>query len=256
MTPGERLRKARTAAGVSTKELGEKAAVVMGRPRPLSPSAIRNQENGTNGIPLIALLAYAAILNVPKEWLLGLDEEYDSTLKQIELTNLTISMIGSLSAEWTEAALPANPTWEPNLFLRLPDFENTSLVAYEVIDRTLEPHYPINSAIVCMRVEEMGLRSGDHVVVGGLEDDAATIRLMEIRRSAFSVDLHSLNPRRPQKITLLRHGEIDPFDQIALIESVVVASLRRPTPGTGPQIRLPDQSFITARAEAKEPNPT
>lgn len=61
-TPGERLREARRRGGFSASELG--AAVG------LSESAVRNQENGTNGFSADTAKAYAALLDVTPEWLL------------------------------------------------------------------------------------------------------------------------------------------------------------------------------------------
>lgn len=59
---GPRLRETRKAAGLSAVELG----ALVG----LSESAVRNQENGTNGIPADAAEAYAKALGVDPGWLL------------------------------------------------------------------------------------------------------------------------------------------------------------------------------------------
>lgn len=61
-TPGERLRDIRQQRGLSTSELAER----VGR----SESAVRNQENGTNGIPATLAAKYARALSVTPEWLL------------------------------------------------------------------------------------------------------------------------------------------------------------------------------------------
>lgn len=62
ITPGERLRQIRTQRGLSTAQLGER----VGR----SESAVRNQENGTNGIPASLAAKYARCLTITPEWLL------------------------------------------------------------------------------------------------------------------------------------------------------------------------------------------
>lgn len=61
-TPGSRLREARKRLGMSANDL----AVHVGR----SASAVRNQENGTNGIPSDLAAQYAAVLGVEPQWLL------------------------------------------------------------------------------------------------------------------------------------------------------------------------------------------
>ena len=67
---GQRLRWARKAAGLSAGELGIRAARAMGRDAPYAASAIRNQENGTNGIRPDMAAAYAGVLGVSPGWLL------------------------------------------------------------------------------------------------------------------------------------------------------------------------------------------
>lgn len=61
-TPGQRLREARVSAGITAEELASK----VGR----STSAIRNQENGTNGIPSDLAREYAMALGVEPAWIL------------------------------------------------------------------------------------------------------------------------------------------------------------------------------------------
>lgn len=60
--PGDRLRAARRKAGLSTGAL----AKALG----LSESAVRNQENGTNGMKVESAGRYASILGVTPDWLL------------------------------------------------------------------------------------------------------------------------------------------------------------------------------------------
>lgn len=61
-TPGERLRQVRQKRGLSTAQLAQR----VGR----SESAVRNQENGTNGIPSHLAEQYARTLGVSPEYLL------------------------------------------------------------------------------------------------------------------------------------------------------------------------------------------
>lgn len=62
MTPGERLRQKRQERGLSAEDLASR----VGR----SVSAVRNQENGTNGIPAPLARKYAAALGTTPGWLL------------------------------------------------------------------------------------------------------------------------------------------------------------------------------------------
>lgn len=72
-TPGSRLRRARRKLNKSAGDLARLAGV--------SASAVRNQENGTNGIPAKAAEAYAAALGVTPQWILfgeGSGKSFDS----------------------------------------------------------------------------------------------------------------------------------------------------------------------------------
>lgn len=61
-TPGDRLRRRREERGLTAAQLAER----VGR----SESAVRNQENGTNGIPAPLLRKYALVLGVSPGWIL------------------------------------------------------------------------------------------------------------------------------------------------------------------------------------------
>lgn len=61
-SPGERLRQRRQGLGLSARELAEKLD--------LSESAVRNQENGTNGFSALTAQRYAEVLGVTPDWLL------------------------------------------------------------------------------------------------------------------------------------------------------------------------------------------
>lgn len=66
MTPGERLRQKRQEKGLAAEDL----AARVGR----SVSAVRNQENGTNGIPAPLARKYAAALGTTAGWILYGDD--------------------------------------------------------------------------------------------------------------------------------------------------------------------------------------
>lgn len=70
MEPGERLRAKREERGLSAGELAQR----VGR----SESAVRNQENGTNGIPAALARKYAAALGTTAGWILYGDNTPDA----------------------------------------------------------------------------------------------------------------------------------------------------------------------------------
>lgn len=59
---GERLRGARRSAGITVRDMAARLK--------MSESGIRNQENGTNGIPAALAPAYAEAYGVSPEWIL------------------------------------------------------------------------------------------------------------------------------------------------------------------------------------------
>lgn len=81
MTPGERLRSKREERGISAAELASR----VGR----SESAVRNQENGTNGIPPGLAKRYAQALGTTASWILY-GEEGNSTLAAPEMAALPL----------------------------------------------------------------------------------------------------------------------------------------------------------------------
>jgi transcriptional regulator with XRE-family HTH domain len=87
MTPGERLRNKRTEKGLSAEDL----AARVGR----SVSAVRNQENGTNGIPATLARKYAQALGTTAAWILYGDDTPEADVPP-ELTSLP--MIGPVQA--------------------------------------------------------------------------------------------------------------------------------------------------------------
>ncbi|MGQ3040569.1 MAG: LexA family protein [Brevundimonas sp.] len=87
MTPGERLRTKREERGISAAELAQR----VGR----SESAVRNQENGTNGIPATLAKKYASALGTTAAWILY----GDNTPAPVAPPELTVlPMIGPVQA--------------------------------------------------------------------------------------------------------------------------------------------------------------
>ena len=65
-TTGDRLRKARELAGISSIEMAEHLGV--------SRNTVTNYEHDNTRPPLMAIRAYAAETGVPIEWLIGEDD--------------------------------------------------------------------------------------------------------------------------------------------------------------------------------------
>lgn len=86
MTPGERLRARREERGLSAADLAQR----VGR----SESAVRNQENGTNGIPPALAKKYASALGTTAAWLLY----GDTTTGGAEPVLQALPLIGQIRA--------------------------------------------------------------------------------------------------------------------------------------------------------------
>lgn len=87
MTPGERLRAKRQERDLSAEDL----AARVGR----SVSAVRNQENGTNGIPAALARKYASALGTTAAWILYGD---DTPEPEIEPTLTELPLVGPVQA--------------------------------------------------------------------------------------------------------------------------------------------------------------
>lgn len=156
-TPGQRLRRIRREKGLSATELGRRAARIGGREKPISASAIRNQENGTNGIPYSLLIAYAEVLGVQSRWLL-FGEEADKP----EEVAYGVSVQGIISAGWHEET-PVPPGHEQTLSVDVEGYQ--TLFAYEVADDSLVPTYPRGTFLICTPAYDVGIRDRDHVIL-------------------------------------------------------------------------------------------
>ena len=87
MEPGERLRAKREERGMTAADLAER----VGR----STSAVRNQENGTNGIPPALARKYANALGTTAAWILYGD---DSTAPGLPPTLTDLPVLGPVQA--------------------------------------------------------------------------------------------------------------------------------------------------------------
>lgn len=234
-TIGERLRRRRRELGISTAEFGRLAARAAGRPKPISASAIRNQENGTNGIPYALVDPYAEILKVPAAWLLwGVSDATppppDDGLAGDMAPLREIRVADSISAGWTEVETSQTPI---TLFMDIPAWEGVPLVAYEVVGDSLAPLYARGTYLICAPARATGVRDGDHIIVwrvdnlGGLEVPLRTLREVKALglASSTSADLLSLGATSQPPIRWFTNGSADLGGHI-YAEAVVVATYR------------------------------
>lgn len=234
MTIGDRLREKRRQRGISAAELGRRAAEIMGRQHPISASAVRNQENGTNGVPLALASVYAGILNVPLSWLV----EGDRPLPAIpEVDELAIAVFGPLSGDWSTVTLTP-PAHRPRaIFVEVTGFAGISLNAQFVEDGSLVPVYPAGTAVCHVPLSQTRLREGDHVLVHTTLHGSAVECLREVRSDGKTVRLLGIGSKEHPPIDLIRAGKW--VSDVAIV-SVVVAAVRGRV--NGPELALPENT--------------
>lgn len=245
-TPGQRLREKRREAGLSPAQLGERAAAVAGRPKPISPSAVRNQENGTNGIPFTLIDAYSQVLDLPPGWLLygiSIDEmdEPDpdgpaapELLNDI-LTAMSIPVRGIVSSGWHESTpAPLNSIFDAFLQIDVEGYTNEGLTlsAYKVADGSLHPHYRLGEYLITAPARDVDIRNGDHVIVWSSDEHNATVleTLREVRARPGSAgrgaDLIALGTSQQPPLDWFQSG----VDARRIYPTEVVVATYRPTP--------------------------
>lgn len=177
-TAGERLRELRKSANLSPSELGRRAAMVLSRERPISESAVRNQENGTNGIPRDVAEAYAKVLKTTAGWLLyGEGDQLaiaTAALRQVPV-------LGTVQAgQWTAPLIFDDQDGaEEHVEVHLPQFDRARLFALRVVGRSMDLEYPEGTRIIVCPAQEIGVRAGDHVVVRRTKGNRAETTVKE-----------------------------------------------------------------------------
>lgn len=107
MNPGDRLRARRRDTGLSAKELALRVGI--------SESAVRNQENNTNGIKPELAQVYARILKTTPEWLLyGRDDvpQSDDATHFVEIVGFVGA--GSIATLFSEGQGPFDEVEAPS----------------------------------------------------------------------------------------------------------------------------------------------
>lgn len=223
-TPGERLRKLREERGLSAAQLG----TLVKR----SESAVRNQENGTNGIPFSLARKYAAALRTTVAFLME-GVEGATPISAAEL-----------------AVLPIRGRVQAGAWLQVDEFSQVEPKAYP---SAKDPRFPHAdqwlSEVVGDSVNALGINDGDlvHVVdiwSGGWrpttgdivevererfqgQEREVTIKQVEVTQAGtYMLWPRSTNPRWKDPIRLAPEG-MNAEDIEIRIRGLVIAAIRR-----------------------------
>lgn len=199
MTPGERLRQKRQEKGLSAEDL----AARVGR----SVSAVRNQENGTNGIPATLAKKYAAALGTTAGWLLYGDNSPEPVRPP---TTEELPIVGPIQAgAWL--MIDETVQDEPIYFAAVADkrYPHARQWLREVRGDSMNARgiSPGDLAHIVDVVEAgINLNSGMIVEVTRLRDGGAlreiTLKEVEITPGAVRLWPRSTNPRWTEPLTL------------------------------------------------------
>jgi transcriptional regulator with XRE-family HTH domain len=223
--PGARLRHARKQAGLSTAELGKLAAEVLGRPKPISASAVRNQENGTNGIPYSLLEAYAKALN-RDVWDIFFPAEAPSDRPElpgddlgVNVENIYVPILGEVSGGWEEVVLGVGLKGRKDAVLFTSDLvDGRYLGAFEVRDDTLEPLYSKGDIVIAADASSIPIMDGDHVVATSFVGKIAVVSVRRLTCLGEKLLLLPIGARSQAPIELVS-GEVP------LIDAVIIAKI-------------------------------
>lgn len=221
MTPGDRLRQKRQDRGLSAEDL----ATRVGR----SVSAIRNQENGTNGIPAPLAKKYAAALGTTAGWILYGDDTPDAVLPP---TMHELPIIGPIQAgAWL--ALDESAQDDPVFFNAVADrrYPHARQWLREVRGDSMNAR-GINPGDLAHIVELTGagvnLNTGMVVEVTRSRDGGSlreiTLKEVEITDGGVVLWPRSTNPRWKDPITL---GHEAPGDLEVQITGLLLQAIKR-----------------------------
>lgn len=249
------MRRRRRELGLSTVEFGKRAALLAGRNKPLSASAIRNQENGTNGVPYAMISPYSEILQVQPGWLMfGVsDEEQPGHIDEGEIIappEMEVRVADTITAGWTEGSAPPAPT---SIWLDIPVWDGAPLIAYEAVGDSLAPIYPRGTYLIIAPAHITKIRDGDHVVITRIEsvagEEVPLKSLREVRvtaRDGKSATLLGLGAQQQAPIHWFTRGAAD-YNSHIYAEGVVIAVYRViPPERRGRLAALPDYLELSA----------
>lgn len=204
---------------MSAGELGRRAARIIGRDKPISPSAVRNQENGTNGIPASTAHAYGEVLGVEPSWLIWGEADVDGSYQAAEppspddefISSLQIPALGLISSRWLTPLFHAGLKPEDNyLYMSIKgwDAQEAELQAYEVLDHTLEPTFRRGARLVIAPVERSILHDGAHVLAEKYDGTELYQSIRQLRDAKGVVLLMAMGQAGGSDVVLFRDGEV------------------------------------------------
>lgn len=242
---------------MTAEDLGRRAGLILGRDKPISSSAVRNQENGTNGIPMSVARAYGEVLKVDAQWILFGDENLSPSQEERDLAErmhreavergealtieeIRITIYGMMSGRWLPEMVPAEPQLtDTDLFVYLPGWSGTTpLVAYEVADNSLAPVYPKGSYLICAPEADVYYTDGQHIILNRRGQEGIVQCVREIRTpKAGTVEAVGIGVAALPTDVMMREDRLLRDD--TWIEEVVVAALWPAPSGRGPALRMP-----------------
>lgn len=241
MEPGQRLRAAREAIGLTVEQLALRVG--------FAPTTVRAHENGQNRLRPLVASAYATALGKTPEWLLfgagkaaaaGVREESTPFTHAGALRDIArvIPVVGEVAAGvWRETAVAE--AWEIAEYLPLDvlGYERADLKAMRVVGASMNRIYPPGRYVIVAPPAEAGLRMDDIVVV-----ERCRKGLYEITLKQFTVEAdgrralwpRSDDPRYQTPIYL--QDETDDQDSPSIIGIVVADFGRAVRPMANPPV--------------------
>ena len=214
--------------------------MILGRDK-LSESAVRNHENGTNGIPASVAEAYAIVLKTTPD-LYVFDKPTAAGGVVARLPQMApmrqVDVIGDVRAGyWQSVRFVEDDEPEEKLSIDLPQFARAQLFGLRVIGNSMDREYPDGTRVVICPAVEIGVREGDHVIVRRRRGDEVetTIKEVALETNGLALWPRSTDPAHQSPIRVRPDRESD--DGVEII-GVVVASYRVRQAQQGPLVVL------------------
>jgi hypothetical protein len=223
--------------------------MIMGRSKPISASAVRNQENGTNGLPMAVAEAYAEVLKTDAQWLLFGDHasspdheerelwkqaiEFSEHEDNIKIEDIGITTYGIISGRWLPEMVRSDQANTDNdIFLFIPGWSQSGaqLSAYEVADTSLEPIFHKGTWLVAAPQGEAVLNDGTIVIAAKHRGDEIHQSIRMLKATRDGVDLIGIgsSPAKPEP--LIRDGmRVD----TTYVTDAIIAAVQYLPGGTG-----------------------
>lgn len=216
-TAGMRLRLIRREIGMSAAELGRRAGLLLPKGRALSESAVRNHENGSNGIPVDVAQAYATILRTSAPWILFGDLDGPTGVEWVV-------ELGDYYNGWfdIDKNRPSNTAVHIST---LPP--NTLLLGAKIVGRQLEGH-GAGTILVFAPGLIMGIRAADTVLMRRTMDGRLQATVGEIRMEAGQLALRQLGSdwKDAERFGSFRLGGVGAETTDPTLVGVLVATYR------------------------------